>query len=466
MRQRWTLRHAPVLIAVVLLMAALLAVTTTWPVAATDRHQPGRLPASGAPIEGGLNAVAAASPSDVWAVGYRGETDTRPFAEHWDGQRWAATPTVGRGEFFDVAVPGGTQAWAVGISYPASGTLVERWRDGAWERVPSPSPGSEGAQLLAIDGTSASDIWAVGLYSTGSVASLPLVEHWDGKRWRVVPVPRPAGSPQSALKDVVVVAPDNVWAVGFGYGSDCSCWFTLVEHWDGQAWKRVPSPSPGRIPGLDGVSAVSATDITAVGSLQSRPLAEHWDGTRWSVRTTPNPPSPDGSWLKGIDVLTATDAWAVGGTGVASLVTRWDGTRWRRTPSPNVGTLGTGLTDVVSVSASDAWAVGYYQISLGESRPLIEHWDGSQWTVAQRIIGGPCAPASCPTESPTPTTPPTTAPTAEPSSPTSPTSSPTTTATTTTMASSSAPPSVPSPEPSTTPIPTNLPTRVPAGLSG
>ena len=40
----------------------------------------------------------------------------------------------------------------------------------------------------------------------------------------------------------------------------------------------------------------------------------------------------------------------------------------------------TGLRAVSAVSSSDVWAVGVFSLSRkGLSRPIIDHWDGTEW---------------------------------------------------------------------------------------
>lgn len=66
--------------------------------------------------------------------------------------------------------------------------------------------------------------------------------------------------------------------------------YTLILHWNGTAWARVATPSPGtRFNVLNGVSAVSARNAWAVGFYRNQaagalPLILHWNGTAWSVR--------------------------------------------------------------------------------------------------------------------------------------------------------------------------------------
>src|SRR5205823_1936626 len=80
--------------------------------------------------------------------------------------------------------------------------------------------------------------------------------------------------------------------------------------------------------------------------------------------------------LLSVTSVSAGQAWAVGwspGSGVAhTLIERWNGTSWVVVPSPNASTSSNILTGVASASASDAWAVGY---SFGANgwQTLAEH---------------------------------------------------------------------------------------------
>jgi hypothetical protein len=75
------------------------------------------------------------------------------------------------------------------------------------------------ADLQAVQGTAADDIWAVGQNGT--------VLHWDGRSLRATE----SGS-KVMLSDVWPRARDDAWAVGLD---------GATLHWDGHAWRRVPS---------------------------------------------------------------------------------------------------------------------------------------------------------------------------------------------------------------------------------
>src|SRR5512135_2821947 len=104
---------------------------------------------------------------------------------------------------------------------------------------------------MAIERLPSNDVWAVG-DNTG-----PLIEHWDGTKWSLVPTPSAAAA--GTLNAVTATAANDVWAVGFAGGSN------LVMHFDGTSWSVAPAPLV-RNSHLSGVSAMSSTDVWAVGS--------------------------------------------------------------------------------------------------------------------------------------------------------------------------------------------------------
>jgi hypothetical protein len=96
-------------------------------------------------------------------------------------------------------------------------------------------------------------------------------------------------------------------------------------------------------------------------------------------------------------VIAANDVWDVGGSDGETLVEHWDGSIWSVVPSPNVGTGGNSLSGVAVVGANDVWTVGN---SCCPNRTLVERYN-------------PCIPAtSTPTVTPTTTLVPTIEPTA------------------------------------------------------
>jgi hypothetical protein len=78
-----------------------------------------------------------------------------------------------------------------------------------------------------------------------------------------------------------------------------------------------------------------------------------------------------------------SDAWAVGFSYASfdEVLEHWDGTSW--TVSDGAAPDGAGLTDVEATSATNAWASGHW----GQGSPLMEHWDGSGWSWSRPDFG-------------------------------------------------------------------------------
>jgi len=171
--------------------------------------------------------------------------------------------------------------------------------------------------LNAIAVVSPADIWAVG-YSVGNnlqTYQVPLIEHYDGQSWTIVPSPFPAPSDYNALYGLTAISANDVWAVGYAnentHGQNGEA---LIEHWDGTQWNLVDSPIAGNATLLLAATALSSTDVWSVGyiqtgSVQFLPVTEHWDGTSWRVARPPNP----GKVAQLFSVAAANGkVWAVG----------------------------------------------------------------------------------------------------------------------------------------------------------
>src|SRR5438874_1811018 len=201
---------------------------------------------------------------------------------------------------------------------------------GKWSVVPSPNPNVVPSGLSGVAAVSASDAWAVGTSGSQMSHGQTLTEHWNGNQWSVVKSPSPA-SMNNELFGVAAVSATDVWAVGFISHNTANgpVEQTLIEHWNGTSWSVVKSPNVGTSPVLNGVAAVSATDAWAVGNSGfNQTLIEHWNGTSWSVVKSPSPGSGDD--LRGVAAVSANDVWATGytfnGSSIQTLVEHWNGT--------------------------------------------------------------------------------------------------------------------------------------------
>jgi hypothetical protein len=122
------------------------------------------------------------------------------------------------------------------------------------------------------------------------------------------------------------------------------------------------------------------------GGVGQQTLIERWNGTSWNVFSSPN--QGPYSYLNAVTCVSASDCWAVGyyivGAGGAydTLIEHWDGTSWTIIPSPSpVAVPYDILLNVACASTSDCWAVGYYNPNENLEVPITEHWDGNAWTL-------------------------------------------------------------------------------------
>ncbi|HVB21858.1 MAG TPA: hypothetical protein VNG51_07940 [Ktedonobacteraceae bacterium] len=312
------------------------------------------------PYPNDLYNVAAISANDVWAVGNyavpgRNGEVVHALTEHWNGTAWSIVPTASaKGDYFyGVAAVATNDVWAVG-GVTVSGTfktLIENWNGTSWSIVPSPNHGWFPI-LYSVAAVSASDIWAVGLtHASDHVTFQPLIEHWNGTAWSIVASSAPSGS--VSLSGVTAVSSTDVWAMGVVMNGAAGQ--PLIEHWDGTSWTIVANPTLNGA--LSGVAAVSATDIWAVGALysQSAILIEHWNGTKWKVVQGPNA----SGGLGAVSVVSKNNVWAVGNGLNGTLIVHWNGTTWKTVSSPSVShSLLSGLTAVPGTTS--LWTVGTY----------------------------------------------------------------------------------------------------------
>jgi hypothetical protein len=146
-------------------------------------------------------------------------------------------------------------------------------------------------------------------------------------------------------------------------------------------------PNPGSSDRLNGVSALSPTAAWAVGSFfngtSEQTLVLRWKGTSWKVSASPSPGGTHGSSLSAVSADSASDAWAVGffndGSRTNTLALHWNGSSWTQVTVPDPGVSQALLTGVVALSPTNAWAVGTF-FDGSQDRTLIVHWNGATWT--------------------------------------------------------------------------------------
>jgi hypothetical protein len=200
-----------------------------------------------------LKGVVALTPSNAWAVGdYDGDNFQGPLIEHWNGTSWESVvvpePQDGTNiELNAIAAASANDIWAVGKYSTNMGqsTLTMHWNGTAWSIVASPNPNTFLNSLNAVTVLASGQAWAVGRTSDGT-GYKTLTMRWNGTSWQVVSSPSP-GAPtfeNNELSGVAAISANNIWAVGYVGNSDEEK-RTLALHWDGTSWKSIARPDTG-----------------------------------------------------------------------------------------------------------------------------------------------------------------------------------------------------------------------------
>lgn len=325
----------------------------------------------------------------------------------------SAPPTGQNAPLRGVSAVSDSDAWAVGYHSGNAGTnvgakaLIDNWNGTAWSAASVPATPGNTALLLAASASSATDAWAVGRTQVNKSDFEGLALHWNGTAWSVSPGFSAALSDLggASAEGVADISPTDAYAIG---DSAATASGSLVQ-WNGTAWSPVTLPLPADATSNTTLNAISANgpdDVWIVGTFldsathQNETFSEHFNGTAWSVVPMPlvNSSNINAFYLfNGIQANSPTDVWAVGESSVvdsttsSNLIEHWNGTAWSIVPSPSPGT-GDSLTGVTtSNAANDVWAVGVTEpAGATQAQTLTLNWNGTAWTtVASPDAGSP-----------------------------------------------------------------------------
>jgi hypothetical protein len=285
-----------------------------------------------------LLGVSASSATDAWAVGRTqlNKSDFEPVALHWNGTAWSVSPgfataisIISGASAVGVADISAGDAYAIGNSAATAVGSLAHWNGTAWSPVtlPLPAHANSNTTLNAISADGPDDVWIVGTFlDSANGQNETFSEHFNGTAWSVVPMPLVNSSNINAFfqfNGIKANSASDVWAVGDSGVVDVPGSKTLIEHFNGTAWSIVPSPSPGSIAILSGVTTSSAANSvwavgadTPAGTSARQTLTLNWNGTTWNVVASPNTGSTDGVGAVATNPGAAI-VWAVGESGPA-----------------------------------------------------------------------------------------------------------------------------------------------------
>ncbi len=376
-------------------------------VAAGLAKDPGGRPADGAALVADLRAVAGGTYGPGWEQ--RGQSQLAAaallLAALWPSGGTAAAQATSvhkvsllrRIRPRHISPVKGAVAGGVAVTVVAAVVAVAasqpRSREGPVEPAREPTATAEptaatfsSGGLGSVSATSDRSAWALGCTNTQCIE--PLIVRWNGTTWTRVPIQDSNPELPYHLVDVAAAPDGSAWAVGYtGNGSDGGTGLsTVILRWNGTAWTRVPSPSPGPTSTLASVTVTSADSAWAAGSTTNSsgagiPLILRWNGTTWTQQ--PIPGQVD-FIVNDIDAVSAGNVWAAGlGYNTATLarvlIIRWNGVTWTQMLSPILG-IDDQIYRVAAASADSAWAIGSYTPSGGGRGTLTLRWNGNAWT--------------------------------------------------------------------------------------
>ena len=154
---------------------------------------------------------------DGWAVGIQENSGVwSPLIEVKQGSSWTVDSSLTGAPYNSkplsvCQVPGTNEAWAVGTSNNTT-TFAAHYDGTELADGPRRRPLQTPATLSSVACVGPDDVWAV-----GSADSEPLIEHWGGSGWTVVPsvaVPKRGCAPRASPR---CLGTAKVWAVGYAY---------------------------------------------------------------------------------------------------------------------------------------------------------------------------------------------------------------------------------------------------------
>ncbi len=255
--------------------------------------------------------------------------------------------------------------------------------------------GATSSVLSAVSCTSSRACVAVGYYSNGSNVDVVFAEALTTAGWAPLSPVIPPGASSSELSGVSCLSATSCTAVG-SYNNGTKT-VTLIEHWNGETntWAVQPTTPPAGS-GNSQLTAVSVDPGTAVGYYSSTagpelPLAERWNGKSWMVQKMPNPAGA--AQLNGVSCTssgascTAVGYYYIKDTeNTGSLSEHWNGKAWVIQKTENPGTAYNNLYGVSCSSATACTAVGYY-VTGSPLVALAERWNGKSWALQSLPAG-------------------------------------------------------------------------------
>jgi hypothetical protein len=265
-----------------------------------------RLVAASSATNAWFFGLAASNPVDGVSAGLS-------TAQRWNGKAWVNESVFPANVVVNGAVTASaTNAWAFGaptspVTFQPTGGYAAHFNGHAWTRVSFPIVGAAASAL------SGSDIWVVGYPSASRTlkgATNFAVEHYVKGAWHKLQVPSfsTPKTVESFPDGIIALSDTNVWATAALDAAPGGGIYTGIAllHYNGKSWKRVTIPYPaGFAPTLaqDGAGGFwLSTDSSA--EPQEQYVYHYASNGKWSRVEVPHG--------KNIEIVVSATAWIPG----------------------------------------------------------------------------------------------------------------------------------------------------------
>jgi len=265
--------------------------------------------------KGSFRLVAAGSATDVWAVGgpmSHSFNDNVTIVLRYDGTTWREVPfpagaTPSLMSITDLSVVDG-HVWLVG--HRDSAVVILEWTGQAWQEHQPPAECVHGGAsfegmpnfctMTAIKAFAANNIWVAGNGAWNGFLG-PLLFHWNGSEFRAVQVG--INQQKLTLQAIDGRSATDIWAAGDTLMQGGG---TLAVHGDGTTWQAVSGLPAEFLPGI-AVDTAGNPWLIENSTAPAATLSTYRANGPWADTPAPTPPDTVGMTLNAITAIPGTE---------------------------------------------------------------------------------------------------------------------------------------------------------------
>jgi hypothetical protein len=299
------------------------------------------------------------------------------YKAFWNGSHWIDMGSSSHGTLNDVSCNGPASCVVAGTA-AGGGTFVEVWNGTSWRFQPTPNP--TGTSIVLTSVSCGGSCTAVGTYIASGKAKSFAISGGISGSWSLELLPAPTGSDlEGKITDV------DCHSVCMGVGSKLVKVGTVyrprtyaVKKSVVSGWTIVSTADPtGTETALESVAC--SEKCIAVGKVDGVPMSELWSESKgWALTALPLPSGATTTEILDTHCVHVLSCFAVGkysltgSTTSIPLVEHWDGSAWSIEPAYDPPSTTYDQLSGVSCADFGCFGVGSAGTYGGGSVPLVE----------------------------------------------------------------------------------------------